>query len=158
MKKFVFRLDRVLKLRRQIEERIEIEFALKNSEYIAVKNEIERNKEELMLFISENSIIEGSFSIEEIQAADNYIFRLEKRIKDLKVELDEKKKELDRVRELLNEAKKARKILEKLREKRLNEYINAANREEVNELDDINQKLEFNKERLVVKNLPLEEI
>jgi len=158
VKKFVFRLDRVLKLRRQIEERIEIEFALKNSEYIAVKNEIERNKEELMLFISENSIIEGSFSIEEIQAADNYIFRLEKRIKDLKVELDEKKKELDRVRELLNEAKKARKILEKLREKRLNEYINAANREEVNELDDINQKLEFNKERLVVKNLPLEEI
>lgn len=158
MKKFVFRLDRVLKLRRQIEERIEIEFALKNSEYIAVKNEIERNKEELMLFISENSIMEGSFSIEEIQAADNYIFRLEKRIKDLKVELDEKKKELDRVRELLNEAKKARKILEKLREKRLNEYVNAVNREEVNELDDINQKLEFNKERLVVKNLPLEEI
>ena len=137
MKRFVFRLDRVLKLRKQIEEKIERELALKNAEYIAVKNEIERNKEELKLFISESSITGGSFSIEEIQAADNYIYRLEKRIKELK---------------------KARKVLEKLRDKRLNEYINAVNREEVNELDDINQKLEFNKERLVVKDLPLEEI
>jgi len=158
VKRFVFRLDRVLKLRKKKEEKIERELALKNAEYIAVKNEIERNKEELKLFISENSITGGSFSIEEIQAADNYIYRLEKRIKELRVELDEKKKEVDRVRELLNEAKKARKVLEKLRDKRLNEYINAVNREEVNELDDINQKLEFNKERLVVKDLPLEEI
>ena len=157
MKRFIFRLDRILKLRKQNEERIEKEFALKNAEYIAVKNEMERNREALRVFISENSIIGGSFSIEELRSVDNYIFRLEKTIKNLKSELEEKKKEVDRVRDMLNEAKKARKVLEKLKENRFNEYLKAANREEVNEQDDINQKLEFNKERLVVKDLPLEE-
>jgi len=157
MKRFVFRLDRVLRLKKQIEERIKKEFALKNAEYLTIKNEIEENKETLRLFIKENDISEGSFSVEELRAVDNYIYRLEKTIKTLHIEMEEKKKELEYVRELLNEAKKARKVLEKLKENRLNDYLKILNREEVNELDDINQKLDFNKERMVVKDLPLEE-
>ncbi len=158
MRRFRFRLERVLELKRSIEEKIEIEFQFKMAEYLKIKRKIDELKEELGGFIKTVRLEAKTFGVGEIQAIDNYIYRLEIMIKSFQVKLDEKGAEVEEVRKRLQKAKKERRALEILKERRYQEYLEEVKREEFIELDDITQKLYLNKEKLTLENVPLEEM
>ena len=158
MKRYSFRLENILKIRKQVEERIELRFAMKNAEFLKVAKELNKTKEMLRGFIKRNSGIDGTFTAADIIAIDSYIVRLEKTIETLGVQYDKKKNELEEIRLVLNEARKARKLLENLKERSYQKYIDEVNKEEADESDDINQKLFMNKEKLTIEDLPVEEM
>ncbi len=157
MRRFSFRLENVLRIRKKQEEGTELEFAKRKTELKNIQNEIAKLGERLHLFMRENRYSEGSFSVFEILAVDNYITRLEHDIKKLKARRDEKQQEVNRYLYLLREAKKARKVIENLRDRQLERYRDEVNREENIELDDINQNIQLNKEALTIEISPLEE-
>jgi flagellar FliJ protein len=157
MRRFSFRLENVLRIRKKQEEGTELEFAKRKTELKKIQSEIAKLGDKLHLFMRENQYSEGSFSVFDILAVDNYITRLEHDIKQLKARRDEKQQEVSRYLYLLREAKKARKVIENLRDRQLERYRDDVNRVENIELDDINQNIQLNKETLTIEISPLEE-
>jgi flagellar FliJ protein len=157
MRRFSFRLENVLRIRKKQEEGTELEFAKRKTELKKIQSEIAKLGDKLHLFMRENQYSEGSFSVFDILAVDNYITRLEHDIKQLNARRDEKQQEVSRYLYLLREAKKARKVIENLRDRQLERYRDDVNREENIELDDINQNIQLNKETLTIEISPLEE-
>jgi flagellar FliJ protein len=157
MRRFRFRLENVLRIRKKQEEGTELEFAKRRTELMKIQNEIADLGDKLHLFMRENRYSKGLFSVFEILAVDNYITRLEHDIENLKARRDEKQQEVNRYLSLLREAKKARKVIENLRDRQLERYRDDVNREENIELDDINQNIQLNKEALTIEVSPLEE-
>lgn len=157
MRRFNFRLENVLQIRKKKEEGAEREFAKKKAELLKLQNEIEGMGQRLHNFMRENQYSEGTFSVFDILAVDNYIARVEHEINHLKQQREEKREEVERFLLLLKEAKKARKVIENLKERQLERYHEELNREEDIELDDINQNINLNKEALTIETSPLEE-
>ncbi len=161
MRRFYFRLERILRYKRDIEEKIEREFQLKRAEYLKVWNQIREMNNKLTDFIREvkNQNKEKLyFTAEEAKAVDSYILRLEVTIEKLKGILDEKKAEMEMIKEELNRAKRERRAIEILKERSYSRYLEEVKREEFYELDDISQKLYLNREKLTLENVPLEEM
>ena len=59
---------------------------------------------------------------------------------------------------VLREAKKERKVFENLRGRLWKRYIEEQQRTENNELDDVNQKIGLNREKLTIEDIPLEDM
>ncbi len=161
MRRFYFRLERILRYKRDIEEKIEREFQLKRAEYLKVWNQIREMNNKLTDFIREvknQNKEKPYFTAEEARAVDSYILRLEVTIEKLKGILDEKKAEMEMIKEELNRAKRERRAIEILKERSYSRYLEEVKREEFYELDDISQKLYLNREKLTLENVPLEEM
>ena len=109
-------------------------------------------------FMAQNRMSEGSFTVLEVLAVDNYISRLEREICRLEDLRKEKQAEVNRILKILHEAKRTRKVIENLKERELSRYRDEMNREEVGEIDDINQHIDRNRESLTIENSPLEEL
>lgn len=143
MKKFRFRLQRLLDLKEMREQEIKNELAR-----VVGKQNLERLKQqELHRRIGENSvrikdlmrenritgtelIMSGQYRAASLRAIDV----AEDRIKALEPEVQ-------RVRVRLVEASKEKKVVEKLKERRYNEYMGVIDREIAKENDDMNQKI-----------------
>jgi len=158
MQRFAFRLENVLKVRKKTEEGIEKEFSQRKAELLKVENETRELRTKLYSFIKENQYSEGTFTVFDIIAVDNYISRIDRSIKVLKVLRSEKEIEVERVRALLKEAKKARKVIENLKERQWATYLEQMNKEENSELDDINHNVHLNKEKLTIEDVPIEDM
>lgn len=161
MRRFYFRLERILRYKRDIEEKIEREFQLKRAEYLKVWNQIREMNNKLTDFIREvknQNKEKPYFTAEEARAVDSYILRLEVTIEKLKGILYEKKAEMEMIKEELNRAKRERRAIEILKERSYSRYLEEVKREEFYELDDISQKLYLNREKLTLENVPLEEM
>ena len=123
-----------------------------------VANEIENVKEKFGASIKENQYKDGIFTAAEIMWLDNYISKIHKTIKDLNECKKEKEEELMEALSMLKEAKKKRKVIENLKQRKLERYLDDLNRSEANELDDITQKIGLNKEKLTIEDVPLEDM
>jgi flagellar export protein FliJ len=108
--------------------------------------------------MAQNQLGEGSFTVMEVLAVDNYISRLEHEIRGLEQLRKEKEKEVSAILSLLHEAKRTRKVIENLKERQLERYQEEVNREEAGELDDINQHIGLSRETLTIDTSPLEEL
>ena len=157
MKRFAFRLDRVLKVRKRVEERIERELSMKRAEVIRITGRIRDVKDRLADFARENSMT-GIFSALDMIAVDNYIFRLGIKIKELEEFKESCERELNRVNEALVEARKARKVIENLRERQFSRYQEEIKRWEDAEIDDINQHIGHTREVLTVEDALTEDM
>jgi len=157
MKRFAFRLDRVLKVRKRVEERIERELSMKRAEFIRITGRIRDVKDRLADFARENSMT-GIFSALDMIAVDNYIFRLGIKIKELEEFKESCERELNRVNEALVEARKARKVIENLRERQFSRYQEEIKRWEDAEIDDINQHIGHTREVLTVEDALTEDM
>lgn len=158
MEKFVFRLENVLKLRKKIEERVQLEFAKKRAELVMVDLEIDGSRDTLTNFVNENLWMEGTFLASEILAIDNYIHRVRGRIRQLKDLRREKEDEVNRALGILKKARKSRKVIENLKERKYRKYLDELNREENNDIDDITQNIGTKIEKLTIEDIVLEDM
>ncbi len=158
MRKFVFRLENVLKLRKKIEERIQLEFAKKRAELIKVDLEIDGSRDTLKNFVNENLRMEGTFFASEILAVDNYIHRVRGRIRQLKDLRREKEDEVNSALRVLKDARKSRKVIENLKERKYRKYMEELDREENNDMDDITQNIGTKIEKLTIEDIVLEDM
>jgi flagellar export protein FliJ len=158
MRRFVFRLENVLRIRKKQEEAVQRRFAIKRSELFRIENQIDVLEGKMHRFMAQNRMSEGSFTVLEVLAVDNYISRLEREIRRLEDLRKEKQAEVSKILKLLHEAKRTRKVIENLKERELSRYRDEMNREEVGEIDDINQHIDRNRETLTIENSPLEEL
>jgi flagellar export protein FliJ len=158
MRRFIFRLENVLRIRKKQEESVQRRFAIKRAELLRIENQIDVLEGKMHRFMAQNRMSEGSFTVLEVLAVDNYISRLEREICRLEDLRKEKQAEVNRILKILHEAKRTRKVIENLKERELSRYRDEMNREEVGEIDDINQHIDRNRESLTIENSPLEEL
>jgi len=158
VRRFHFRLENVLNIRRKQEEGVQRQFALRRAELLKIENDINNLGDKMHRFMAQNQIGEGSFTVMEVLAVDNYISRLELEIQGLEMLRKEKEEEVSRILSLLHEAKRTRKVIENLKKRQLERHHDELNREEAGELDDINQNINRNRETLTIETSPLEEL
>ena len=158
MRRFQFRLENVLNIRRKQEEGVQRQFAIRRAELLYIENNISDLGDKMHLFMAQNQLGEGSFTVMEVLAVDNYISRLEHEIRGLEMLRKEKEEEVSAILSILHEAKRTRKVIENLKERQLERHQEEVNREEAGELDDINQNISRNRETLTIDTSPLEEL
>ncbi len=158
MRRFTFRLENVLNIRRKQEEGVQRQFALSRAELLKIENDVNDLGDKMHRFMAQNQIGEGSFTVMEVLAVDNYISRLEYEIRRLEMLRKEKEEEVSTILSLLHEAKRTRKVIENLKKRQLERHHYELNREEAGELDDINQNINRNRETLTIETSPLEEL
>jgi len=137
---------------------VQRQFALRRAELLKIENDINNLGDKMHRFMAQNQIGEGSFTVMEVLAVDNYISRLELEIQGLEMLRKEKEEEVSRILSLLHEAKRTRKVIENLKKRQLERHHDELNREEAGELDDINQNINRNRETLTIETSPLEEL
>ena len=157
MERFSFRLDNVLRIRKKIEENKERDFSMKKAELLRIEGEIKETRGKLKDFMRDNSYSNREFTAFDIVSVDNYISRIHHIIDGLFIIRDEREKEVQDSLGLLTEARKERKVIENLKDRMRSRYLCALEREQAIELDDVNQHIGSNKERLTIEDVPLEE-
>ncbi len=134
MKKFEFSLETVLKLRESEEREWENRLSSVTGECAKIGNMIETYENEKIRCAAENPYR----TISSFIAVSNYQARMENRRKTSKSELVLKEKDRKAVLEQFIEASKKRKILDKLKEKKMDEYKHLQKKDEEKKNDDIN--------------------
>jgi len=134
MKKFEFSLERLLSLRVFYEKEAEIALQRATSERDIVKIEIENIDAKV---IESSHLFSQDLSVIDLLAIENYVKGLKVKKIILQEELIRREKV---VRECLlkyQEASKNRKILDKLKEKKIEEWKDELNKEEMTIIDEI---------------------
>ncbi len=134
---FQFKLEQVLSYRRNLEEQAQLNLAKEKVILDNFKRQLARLRSERLAFINsleerkKKSIpaVEFSFRQECIDAKE---FEIEEQI----VVVEKQKRIMEKARFALFEKVKERKIIEKLREKNLQEYTTESLRKEQSELDE----------------------
>ena len=135
MKAFAYNLEKILKLRTHYEEEAKIELG----RAVGILSDIERK---LMVLAEETVRAQASqFSSEnsavQIQQYMFYLVRLENIREQLLQDLTIAEMKVDEARELYLEASRERKVLDKLKDKRRNEYRKTVLAEDIKTLDDL---------------------
>lgn len=125
-KNFKFRLQKVLDIKIKDEELMKMEFAKIQQKKI----EIESNLKNLENNYSKYSINKASDDIKSQKITINYLLALNNSIKELSEELDKSVNELEKARKQLIGKQIERKSLEKLREKKYDQYNKEENLKE----------------------------
>jgi len=138
MPKFKFRLQPLLNIKMQLED------SAKNELGKAVQKLEEEKEKERQLLRHREKYINGlkektsSFArIEELRGYNMYISSLAKKIEEQNKNIKVASDVVDKYREELIKIVKERKILEKLREKKLNEYLIEMSKDEQKRMDEI---------------------
>lgn len=144
MKKFKFRLQKLLNLEEQRErqEKIKLQSIVskRNGEEImleSLRETLYRNQKELA---GEKG---GKTDAQHLMLTQNYIVAINERIDNQKTIIDETNKKIDICMLELLELQKNRKIVEKLRDNKEEEYIVDLRKKEGNEVDDISMGRRF---------------
>ena len=131
---FKFKLESVLKYRKIKEDEVVREYRLKKKEI----SDCERNIEELKRKILKNKDeSKKTLDVNMLKIIDNYIFRLNQELKYSEMNLHNLKNQLATIEIKMFQARKDRKILENLKEKKRKEYIKEELLKEQKFLDEI---------------------
>jgi flagellar FliJ protein len=134
MKRFHFRLDRVLKLRQYKERQQEIELARVTGECVRIRNRMaEIATDRRGAFMQRASVLD--LNLEYAKSA--YIARLDSQRSKLQTELERWEQERRTVQQRYLDASRERKVIDKLREREESRYYQSERRAEAKELDDI---------------------
>lgn len=143
MKKFKFRLQRLLDIREAKEKDIKNELAA----MLTVQNRERLKQEQYRNSIDEQHgkfaalIKSGRYSYSAASAFERYIDFAHRVIRDQQERIDAMEPEIQKVRDRLVEASRERKVVEKLKQRRWDEFMYEYNREIAKENDDTNQKI-----------------
>ena len=91
-------------------------------------------------------------------AVDNYIYRVRGKIQQLKGLRKEKESEVNNALEVLKDARKSRKVIENLKDRKYRKYLEELNREENNNIDDVTQNIGSKIEKLTIEDIVLEDM
>ncbi len=143
MKKFRFTLQRLLGIREARETEIKNELmkvlSLQNRERV-LQDEL-RNKISRYEVQYSETIKKGHFSAEAVMSMMRYTDVARKAIIEAERRIEALQPEVDRIRERLVVASREKKIVEKLKERKYEEFEYEFNKEMAKENDDMNQKL-----------------
>ncbi len=150
MKKFEFRLQRVMEVKEEIEKQKERDFALAKRKAIEEENKLNEIKiqYEGCWKDIENKTSQDTVDTNEINQYYKYLQKLEGDIERQFIYLHEANAEVERRRHILIEASKERKILENLKDRKMASYQEELNRQEQNFFDEIAGN-QYNREQRV---------
>jgi flagellar FliJ protein len=139
MKKFNFKLQKLLDLRQYREREAEIALGHAIGELTRIENEIktialQKNEASALRFKTGNTA-------SEIRYAELYILRLDRAVDKLMEEAAKAELKVSEARDVYLEASKEKKIIEKLKEKKEKEYKKFVLSEEDKAIDEINNQL-----------------
>ncbi len=154
MRRFHFKLEKLLELRKNTEREWELKLARISGICINLQNKIDsldEEKKKISRLIPESSVNKEENVLLDIanrRARENYVSRLVLETGKLKKELDEKEKERRKIKEGYLKASRERKVLDKLKEKKADDYYKEQLGEEQAVMDDVASRLsERNRER-----------
>ncbi len=138
MRRFQFRLERFLELRRWKEREWELALARVQGECLLLEQRIEA----LAADIDASRLVDfargSTIDVELMARRELYVQRLLRERERTREKLAERRRELERVRLKYLEASRERKVLDKLRERQETEYYERQVDEEYRTIDDIN--------------------
>jgi len=134
MKRFKFRLQRILDIREQIRDEARQELGRRNA-VLAHEQSVLRGLEAELLRLNagENGIVTAS----ELLLTGAYAQRIQKLIEQQALKVEEARKAVVEAQERYIQAYKDAKALEMLKEKRKAEYDHEVLKEEINQLDEV---------------------
>ncbi len=149
MKKFKYKFERLLDIRKYQEREAQFHFASILSEYMGTKNKIDTSKELRKKYLLDSKNRVNNLDINYLINREKARLGLSNKIKINKNILKEQQFVVEREREKLVEASKKKKTLEILEEKEFEKYKKETSKIENDELDEIGSniylknKLEF---------------
>ncbi len=147
MKRFQFRLQKLLDIRESREKEIKSELA----KLLQVQNAERAKQEQLKQGIEtqrrdfSEKFRRGAYSPHEAVLFERYVDVSYRAIASAEERIVAMEPGIEKVRQKLIEASRQKKVVEKLKERRLEEYEYETNREIAKENDDMNQKIYFNR-------------
>jgi flagellar FliJ protein len=138
MRRFQFRLERFLDLRRWKEREWELALAKILGECLLLENRITDIGAEIAESRLAVFTVGVRVDIEAMSRRELYVQRLLRERERARAALEEKRKEMEKVRARYLEASKERKVLDKLKERRAQEYYDQQRDEEFKTVDDLN--------------------
>ena len=138
MRRFLFRLERFLELRRWKEREWEIALAKIQGECLLLENRIDEIGTEIGAIRLTGFVSEGRIDVEWMARRDQFVQRLVVERERTRDRLVERRKELEKVRASYLEASKERKVLDKLKERMSTEYYRHQVNEEFKTIDEMN--------------------
>lgn len=145
MKRYHFRLEKLLSLKKYNEKEWEIRLAQAAGECIRIENRIQHNLFEKARTLQHRRFT-GPVQTNELLNSEFYIRRLGQENTQLEGELVEKEAKRETVRQEYLEASKERKVLDKLKERQAGVFYREQLREEVKGMDDINNAMYIRKQ------------
>lgn len=138
MKKFKFRYESVLKMRMDKEEDLKNELAKKIKERQELLDKLEKMKTRFLEYsnwIQEQLISEShEFDLRAINDGKKYY---RNNINEYQYQIQKKEKEIEAVKAKLVEAMKERKVMDKLKEKEFQNYIEEINKQDTKLIEEI---------------------
>lgn len=134
MKKFVFKLQKLLEVRQYEQRQAEAELGKANAEVSRIQGELDTIAKNRVSSIKNNGSAQDLYIQSQLS---NYLYMLDQKKEVLLEDLVQAQMISDHKREVVRECLKNTKSLEKLREKQLSEWKKEMIREEENIVDDV---------------------
>jgi flagellar FliJ protein len=138
MRRFQFRLERFLELRKWKERERELELAKVLGECLLLEKRIQAIAEEAAASMLSAFVTGARIDIQGMARRELYLQRLAHERVRTQAALDEGRREMEKVRAKYLDAAKERKVLDKLKERRSEEYYARQLDEEYKSIDDMN--------------------
>jgi flagellar FliJ protein len=151
MKRFRFRLEKVLSFRKHREREWELKLADITGKCLLLENAIRRCETSILSSFDDRRAGEGALDAVQFMQYELYMARMKQEIRKHREDLVVRHREREEIRKGYLEAAKKRKVLDKLKERRGQEYYLAAKREEFNVMDEINNSALIRAELLTDK-------
>jgi flagellar export protein FliJ len=133
MKRFNFRLQRVLEIRERFRDEVRQELVQRNFELDRERSVLEGLDQEFLRSKVEEG---GTYSASEMVLLGDYSARLQEEIEQQRLRVKAAEQAAEEARERYIEASKESQALEKLKDKRRHEYVEQALKEEGIQLDE----------------------
>jgi flagellar protein FliJ len=140
LKKFQFRLERLLSIKKHQEKEAKIKFAVQLQKKMKLVNQNEQFRQFIMDSLLEKDLSEyDEHQIDQslLHLKDEYVKSLSKKMVDNTLQYEAMDNILNQLKNELTEAMVERKMLDELKKKKFKKYLKEQKREEINKLDDI---------------------
>ena len=139
MRRFRFRLERLLAIRRYREQEWELALASATGKVIAMHRRIRESQDGMVRSLGFGNRVgsTAALDLEAIVSAERYRAGMQARIRSLEAELVLQEAELEKVRAGYLEASRRRKVLDKLKERQADAYRRGQMREQIAVLNEI---------------------
>jgi len=138
VRKFQFRLERLLELRKYLEREWELKLAQITGKCQLLRQMIRICSDNIFKSIDERGIGAGAVDIAYFLEHELFVRRMKQEILMHEAELEIRNRERNEIHKKYIEVSRKRKVLDKLKEKREAEYYKHAKNEEFKAMDDIN--------------------
>lgn len=138
MKKFRFQLEKLLEYREQVEERARKDYlTAKNSLENMKKNFMKQTEDLMASYKMSNELKDRGSKTSILTSIDDYTVGQREKIKSYQVEIRRQKQIVEEKLNLLYKARKSKRAIEILKEKKYNEFRKQLRKQQENEIEEL---------------------